>query len=442
MLLEFRVKNYKVFRDELVFSMTPAPKITDLKYSLLVGEGKKFSEETQKQKAATYKALCSAVVYGPNASGKSSVFSAMEVMQAIVKRGHIKDDKEMRAFNHAKNFLTLAPNTQSEDDDTVDFALKFFDDGFLVEYELSIHVGGFLAAPVDRKIALEALSINGASIFVRRDDVIQVAAPAFLSDYFAADHSISESFMKKLAGETMERSDLFLANGFRTIFSPKLADFVRGWIDENMVVIYHANKLTVTCDPKDIDEQGVYVPREISDAVKTLGAVNEMGYSLINGHPELVSVLGDGLRIPSSWYESYGTLRAVNLFPAIIAALQHGSVLVVDEFDASIHPMALMSIIKIFHNDDINTKGAQLIFNTHNPIFLNDDLFRRDEIKFVERDEITKNSILYSLSDFGTSGSDGVRKGDNYMRNYFVNQYGAIRDIDFAPLLDRIVNHR
>ena len=108
-----------------------------------------------------------------------------------------------------------------------------------------------------------------------------------------------------------------------------------------------------------------------------------------------------------------------------------------DEFDASIHPMALMNIISIFHNDDINKNHAQLIFNTHNPIFLNASLFRRDEIKFVERDEISNTSIQYSLSDFKTA--DGIRKAEDYMSNYFVSRYGAIKEVDFAPLLEEII---
>lgn len=87
-----------------------------------------------------------------------------------------------------------------------------------------------------------------------------------------------------------------------------------------------------------------------------------------------------------------------------------------DEFDASIHPMALMNIVNIFHNDEVNINHAQLIFNTHNPIFLNSNMFRRDEIKFVERDEETHASTIYALSDFGTAGENGVRKGDDYMK--------------------------
>lgn len=137
-------------------------------------------------------------------------------------------------------------------------------------------------------------------------------------------------------------------------------------------------------------------------------------------------------------FESYGTIRFINMFPLVIRAIQTGGTLVVDEFDASIHPMALMSIINVFHNDDVNIHHAQLIFNTHNPIFLNSNLFRRDEIKFVERDDDSHYSTLYALSDFGTTGEKGVRKHEDYMKNYFISQYGAIKDIDFTPIFEEI----
>lgn len=99
--------------------------------------------------------------------------------------------------------------------------------------------------------------------------------------------------------------------------------------------------------------------------------------------------------------------------------------------------MALMNIISIFHNDEININHAQLIFNTHNPIFLDASLFRRDEIKFVERDNKTNCSHHYALSDFKTA--NGIRKGEDYMNNYFVNRYGAISDIDFSKILKKVI---
>lgn len=96
--------------------------------------------------------------------------------------------------------------------------------------------------------------------------------------------------------------------------------------------------------------------------------------------------------------------------------------------------MVLINIVNIFHNDEINTKGAQLIFNTHNPIFLNKAILRRDGIKFIEYEEEHKSSTIYSLSDFGTSGETGVRKTEDYMKNYFISKYGAIKDVDFSDI--------
>ena len=98
-----------------------------------------------------------------------------------------------------------------------------------------------------------------------------------------------------------------------------------------------------------------------------------------------------------------------------------------------------MNLINIFHNDEVNTNGAQIIFNTHNPIYMNHNLFRRDEIKFVERDKETKSNSLYALSDFRANGETSVRKTSDYMKNYFISRYGAIEDIDFTDIIDELL---
>lgn len=58
-----------------------------------------------------------------------------------------------------------------------------------------------------------------------------------------------------------------------------------------------------------------------------------------------------------------------------------------------------------------------------------------DEIKFIERNKATKSSSLYALSDFKTNGDVSVRKTSDYMKNYFVNCYGAIEDVDFTDIV-------
>ena len=195
--------------------------------------------------------------------------------------------------------------------------------------------------------------------------------------------------------------------------------------------------------------KAVYVEKTTDKAAKLVGInSNAVGYVINEDKPEakLSSLFHDAKNhkaaaIAADIFESYGTIRFINMFPLVIRAMQTGGTLVVDEFDASIHPMALMSIINVFHNDDVNVHHAQLIFNTHNPIFLNSNLFRRDEIKFVERDDDTHESMLYALSDFGTTGDKGVRKHEDYLSKYFISQYGAIKDIDFTPIFEEILSN-
>ena len=197
----------------------------------------------------------------------------------------------------------------------------------------------------------------------------------------------------------------------------------------------------------DTQKKTVCVERTTDQAAKLFGInSNAVGYVVKEDEPEakLFSIFKDvkgkkSAVIAAEIFESYGTIRFINMFPLVIRAIQTGGTLVVDEFDASIHPMALMSIINVFHNDDINIHHAQLIFNTHNPIFLNSNLFRRDEIKFVERDDDSHYSTLYALSDFGTTGEKGVRKHEDYMSRYFISQYGAIKDIDFTPIFEELM---
>ena len=210
------------------------------------------------------------------------------------------------------------------------------------------------------------------------------------------------------------------------------------------MVIYRANSMRLIRKFSDPKKKSIHIEKTLNEAADYFGiSSNALGYIIDSDNDEakLYSLFENNKKakaIPAELFESYGTIRFVNMFPLVVNALQNGGTLVVDEFDASIHPMALMSIINIFHNDDINTNHAQLVFNTHNPIFLNSNLFRRDEIKFVERDDESHLSSLYSLSDFGTAGKSGVRKNEDYMKNYFVDRYGAIKDIDFAPIFEAL----
>ena len=432
MLLEFKIKNYKSFVDETIFSMIPAPKQSGLDYSLL--------EENIGSKIQ--KALCSAVIYGPNASGKTNIIGAMETLKAIILRGNIKNSDSTSTSNVASSSLELIPNCKTEATPT-EFAISFVEKGFLISYNISIDLGEFLSKDHARKIISERLVVNGKAVFTRGKE-FEVALPATIRSLSNKSINRITPKTKEIAQSSLSDTELFLTNGFKNIFAQDLVSLITDWFQNKFIVIYRSDEIKVMRKFADPKENTIYVEATLTEAAKEFGInSNALGYKASSDGDDvmLCSIFNNNkVAIPADTFESYGTIRFINEFPLVINVLLNGGTLVMDEFDASIHPIALMNIISIFHNDEINKNHAQLIFNTHNPIFLDASLFRRDEIKFVERDEVTNHSTHYSLSDFKTA--NGVRKGEDYMNNYFVNRYGAINEVDFSPILEKIISKK
>lgn len=434
MLLEFKTENFKSFLDEMDFSMTPAPKQKDLEYSIL----------EHKIGNKTYKGLCSAIIYGPNASGKTNIISAMDVFKEIVLKGNIRNSDELRSPNISEGKLELIPNNLNRCPKPTKFYIRFIEGELIVEYELKIDLGLFLDRNYQRKIKFESLRINDKTIYERTDQ-IEFFNLKSIEKYLINEFRVNEDSAKAIARNNLNETELFLTNGFKMMFSSKLVSFILEWFEEKFIVIYRADATEIKRKLDNTEGGKIFISRTTNDAAKLFGInSNALGYVVPEdgGEPQLCSIFKDnGVAIPAKHFESYGTVRFINMFPLILKALVEGSVLVLDEFDANIHPMALMNIINIFHDDDINKKNAQLIFNTHNPIFLNANIVRRDEIKFVERDDETHLSTHYSLSDFKTSGSNGVRKADDYLKHYFLGRYGAVKDIDFYDLFETLIKN-
>ncbi len=441
MLLEFRFKNYKSFLEETSFSMLAAPKQKGLDYSLYC----------KKHKRKDIKVLSSSVIYGSNAAGKTTVVGAMETFRSILLRGKICNAEKSASPNHAAANLELIPNNTSPEPVPVEFYIDFLVDNLRIQYGLSLDLGMFLDAKYERKILLETLTVNDNQIFERKhlgtkSASLQVSISKDVATLFSKSSKTDMQGSEMIALDSMDREELFLTNGFKLIFSQKLSKLITDWIQKQFIVVYRADLANLTPRIRSSKENSVYVSQTTDKAVSLFGVnANPVGYAAENESEEkLVSLIHTGnnqiISLPAEVYESYGTLRFVNLFPLVVQAIQTGATLVVDEFDASIHPVALMNILNIFHNDEVNIHHAQLIFNTHNPIFLNSNLMRRDEIKFVERDPSTHLSSLYALSDFGTAGDNGVRKHEDYLKNYFENQYGGISDVDFTPLFENLTS--
>lgn len=431
MLLEFETENYKSFKDRVKFSMTPAQKQKGLDYSIL---HKKIDKKE-------YKALSSAVVYGPNAAGKTNIIGAIQSFKNIILRGNIRNTEPVNSPNAADYALELIPNNTLKQKQDVYFSVKFVHKELVIKYSLLLDLGKFLEKNYERNVIEEFLEVNEKTFFKRTNNILTFENSKYFENYFISGFKKDLKTLLPILQTSLKKDDLFLMNGFKTIVSTALADFISDYFENYLITIYRADTVYMAPVFKTKYASDSY----LNEAASRFGInSNKLIYikdKKTENPPILCSVMPNKNIVPSEFFESYGTIRFVNLFPLVAETLKKGSTLIIDEFDSSIHPSAIMDIIGIFHNDEVNIYNAQLIFNTHNPLYLNNNLFRRDEIKFIDRDEHTKCSRHYSLSDFGTKGTN-ARKGKDYMNNYFMDEYGAIRDIDFTDLLTKIIKEK
>ncbi len=117
--------------------------------------------------------------------------------------------------------------------------------------------------------------------------------------------------------------------------------------------------------------------------------------------------------------ESAGTRRLLVVLVLVFQALDEGTLLFIDELDASLHTQAAEKVLRLFCSPGTNPKGAQLVATTHDTNLLRSPVLRRDQIWFTEKDA-EGATVLYPLTDIRT------RKGDDIGRGYLQGRYGAV----------------
>ena len=122
--------------------------------------------------------------------------------------------------------------------------------------------------------------------------------------------------------------------------------------------------------------------------------------------------------------ESSGTQKMFSLYGLFKNSIELGMPIFIDELDAKLHPLLMKYVISMFHSEEINKNGAQLIYTAHDDFTLNKDIFRRDQIWFVEKD-INSVANLYSLAEYKL-GHKKVRNDASYNKDYLSGKYGAI----------------
>lgn len=414
MLIQFNFSNYRSFKDEVNLDME-ATRIT---------EHPNHVAEVGKEKI-----LKVAAIYGANASGKSNVFSAFDYMTEYVvnsfKFGGDSSIKQSKANEYRKVSPFLFDSKSKNEPSTFEvFFVDNSNDKYKVfQYGFSLNSEEVLEEWLYTKAKT---SSSYKTIFYRKKGEE--------TDYSGIKKN------KDNIELALEKETLIVSLGAKLKID--ILKTVREWFLKNEIVDFgnpgenflRSRLLPYNFDnDREVQQKVVEYFSSFDESIKDFLIIENDGES-DEAEKEGTSVIiktlhkmndSDDMEALNLMEESSGTLKMFSLYPSIQSALELGSLLFIDEFNSRLHPLLVRSIIQLFENPKINKNNAQLIFTTHDVWQLSNDLLRRDEIWFSEKDENGASS-LYSLVEFQDKDGEKIRKDESYGKNYVVGKYGAI----------------
>ena len=388
MLCQFSFQNFRSYKSETTFDFqaTAIPEFADS----LISSGK--SDDL----------LPVGVIYGPNGGGKSNLLQALACLISTVVKP-IQDLKKTRVSPIVQQRSGYSPFIFSEETANSPTEFKLF-------FRQGTHEYCYYLAVLDDVIVSESLywrSLGGkktGTIYEREGTEI-VLGPSI------SKSSISRSVNPKMPYLT------FLAI---TYDIPKIAE-VQTWF-ESCLTLNYANPAI---------ESKVLFPASNIVQDKIIHALNDMGIDMTGYRlDEEGSQLYTQRTINNKCYEmrfeeeSDGTRKLISILPLILQALQDGRLVVIDELDAKLHPKLLRYVISLFKNKNINKKGAQLLFTSHDMTTMKNTVFRRDEIWFAALNE-NHESEIYSLYEIRREDNERVNSTAAFDKQYLEGRYGA-----------------
>lgn len=428
MLVNFLFKNCRSFYQENIFSMQ-AVKDTALR------EINTFSVDSKLMPKDENEFIKSAVIFGGNASGKSNVLKALAYMKNVLLMS--ASQFPIVATNEIFAFYENAQNEEST------YEVEIIQNATYYKYGFTLLKGAVKSEWLERR--KERLT----PVFKRTDNELEIIG---LSKQATRLINISEKTLF-----------LSVGNNFHLDIAPYLNDVMQ-WF-QNLLIVFEndANILDIyTMENGKYKEQalkilkladiGIQDIRVKKDKVANMANFNDIlnfnaqmqinpasfgqlkqeEKNLYNIDLETffdvydkkgqVKGKKDILLYKNAGFNSEGTARLLCYLGWILAALDQGRVIVIDEIDAKLHFLVADYIIKLFNSIDTNPKNAQLICTAHNVMLMDEDL-RRDQIYFTSKDKYGESSLV-SLSDY-----KNVRKTDLFSKRYLAGFYAKLPDM-------------
>jgi energy-coupling factor transporter ATP-binding protein EcfA2 len=413
MLVDFTVTNFRSIREPITLSLMETSPRKRRQKGASRSRPLKTDEEISPAldvPRQTWKVLRAAGLFGPNASGKSNVVKALDVLLRLMQGQRVAKSE-------------LAPFGL---DDTSQAAPMRFD----VRVATSDGLFRYALELLDGQVIMERLLVSEGRRERKLFDRVQADGGTRWSFGSATKASV------KAIAEDL-RADTVLLGLLVSKF--QVAQFVplTNWLGSG-----HGTVLAD--DHKFLGETTAHLlaeyPRDdrpaeflsiIDSGIRGLRIDSIPDPSEEKRHRPMVKhVTRSGAEV---WWplreESAGNQHLFALALPVIFALSLGGLLILDEFGANLHPHLTQQIVQLFQSPIYNTTGAQLVFNSHDSTLLHGQLLRRDQIWVTERRE-DGSSALFPLTDFGP------RRDEVIDRNYLGGMFGAVPIVglpDFGP---------
>ena len=400
MIINFSVKNFRSIKDEITIEFNASSDkdhinfVTETKYCNILNAN---------------------AIYGLNASGKSNIIRAIQIVDMLVYLS-FKDDKSLERLITPFLFDAGSRKLPSE------FNINFVHNEIRYEY-------GFAA---DKKQAYSAWMYaypnKKAQLLFTREWLNDAYEYKFGANYKGERESIKKlvpqsALFLSVARSLGQKSITVVSDWFAKLSIELVSRHAEmgkqraiDYIEESTItkeeMIAFLIRADISISDFDIKEENVVVPEDFPEALKEF--ISDKNKEVITQH--LISGQSYSLSFSD---ESSGTQQVFNFAAQVIRTIKNGGVLVIDELNSFLHPLLVKHIVGLFGNLETNPQRAQLIFTTHETSIMTTDFLRRDQIWFCDKSK-EQSTMLYSAQEFSP------RKTDNLEKAYLAGRYGAI----------------
>lgn len=385
MFVQFTLKNFLSFKEETTLDMTAINAYKEHANNLIDnGTKEKF--------------LRVAAIYGANASGKSNLYLALRFFQKIIKESlNNVDDNNNQAIS--KYYM---PFEFDKDKENTEFEIIKIVNDYEYKYGFEYNQEEIVSEWLYRK------NINtnrNTTVFERSNDSIKFGPSVNKECDTYKEQIPSETLVLTFFNKLKLRTNIFTSM-FSGIMNILVAD---SDLFENLIIIEkHFCKII-----DDGKEHLLKFLNAIDTGIKNI--YYEQSDKDVSFWTEHYDGAGESYHI-NLLNESEGTIKSIIIYIYARVTILNNACMFVDELNVKLHPLLLKFIIDLFYD---KLSKAQLIYTTHDTTLLDKKFFRRDQIWFVQKDNIGHSKLL-ALSDFK------VRSDSSFEKDYLAGVYGGI----------------